>query len=159
MRRTKVIAAASASVAALAVAASASARATFVAGGYVGPVSGSHSFVALVLGAHGGVRAYVSNAHQVAERFAGTAGENGLSATSKHGYRLQLQLAHGRAFGTLRYPSGALHTFTAVPVARPGRLYRIELGPPERRYLGGWIVWDPGETLGHVVRSPSTRAG
>src|SRR5262249_10588051 len=136
----------------------ASARATFVAGSYVGSVRGSHSFVAVVLGAHGSVRAYVSNAHQIAERFAGTVGEGGLSATSKHGYRLPLRFAHRRAFGAVRFPTGAVHTFSAVPVARPGRLYRIELGPPERRYLGGWIVWDPGAALGVVVRSPSTRA-
>jgi hypothetical protein len=82
----KVIAAVAVMIAATAFAASASARTTFVAGGYVGSVSRSHSFV-----------------------------------------------------------------------ARPGRLYRIELGPPERRYLGGWIVCDPGEALGYVDRSPSTR--
>jgi phenylacetate-coenzyme A ligase PaaK-like adenylate-forming protein len=155
--KAKLIAAIAAVVAAAAFVGSASARTTFTAGGYVGSVSGSHSFVALVLGAHGAVRAYVSNAHQVAERFAGTAGERGLSATSKHGYRLQLKLAHGRAFGTVRFPSGEVHAFDAQAVSGPGRLFQIVLGPPERRYLGGWIVWNPGEALGRLVRAPSTR--
>jgi hypothetical protein len=136
---------------------SASARTTFTAGGYVGSVSGANSFLALVLGADGAVRAYVSDAHQVAERFAGTAGQGALSATSKHGYRLHLTLAHGRAFGTVRFPSGAVHAFDARAVSGPGRLFQIVLGPPERRYLGGWIVWNPGEALGRLVRSPSTR--
>jgi phenylacetate-coenzyme A ligase PaaK-like adenylate-forming protein len=155
--KAKLIAAVAAVLAAAAFAGSASARATFTAGGYVGSVSGSHSFVALVLGTHGAVRAYVSNAHEVAERFAGTAGGGGLSATSKDGYRLRLTLAHERAFGTLRFPSGAVHPFSARAVSAPGRLFRIVLGPPDRPYLGGWIVWNPGEALGHLVRSPSTR--
>jgi len=155
--KAKLIAAIAAVVAAAALVGSASARTTFSAGGYVGSVSGSHSFVALVLGTHGAVRAYVSDAHQVAERFAGTAGEGGLSVMSKHGYRLHLTLADGRAFGTVRFPSGAVHAFDARAVSGPGRLFQIVLGPPDERYLGGWIVWNPGEALGRLVRSPSTQ--
>jgi hypothetical protein len=52
-----VIAALAALVAAAAFAGSASARATVAAGGYVGALSGSHSFVALLVGERGGVRA------------------------------------------------------------------------------------------------------
>jgi phenylacetate-coenzyme A ligase PaaK-like adenylate-forming protein len=155
--KAKLIAAVAAVVAAAAFVGSASARTTFSAGDYVGSLRGSHSFLALVLGERGGVRAYVSDAHKVAEWFEGNAGNGGLSATSKHGYRLRLAFAHGRAFGTVRFPSGAVHPFSARSVAGPGRLFRIVLGPPERPYLGGWIVWSPGEALGRVVPSPSTQ--
>jgi phenylacetate-coenzyme A ligase PaaK-like adenylate-forming protein len=155
--KTKLIAAVAAVVAAAAFVGSASARTTFTAGDYVGPLRGSSSFVALLLGERGGMRAYVSDAHKVAEWFEGNAVDGDLSATSKHGYRLRLTLAHGRAFGTVRFPSGAVHPFSARAVSGPGRLFRIVLGPPERPYLGGWIVWDPGEALGHVVPSPLTQ--
>ena len=155
--KAKLIAAVVAVVAAAAFVGSASARTTFTAGDYVGSLRGSSSFVALLLGERGGVRAYVSDAHKVAEWFDGNAGDGGFSATSKHGYRLRLTLAHGRAVGTVRFPSGAVHAFSARAVSGPGRLFRIVLGPPERPYLGGWIVWNPGEALGHVVPSPLTQ--
>jgi hypothetical protein len=155
--KAKVIAAVAAVVAAAAFAGSASARATFTAGDYVGPLRGSSSFVALLLGEHGGVRAYVSDAHSLAEWFEGNTVDGGLSATSKHGYRLRLTLAGGRAFGTVRFPSGAVHPFSARAVSGPGRLFQIVLGPADRPYLGGWIVWNPGEALGRVVPSPLTQ--
>jgi hypothetical protein len=155
--RAKVTAPIAAAIAALAVVSSASARATtYAPGDYVAPLGGSDSFVALLLGAHGGIRAYVSDTHDIAERFAGNADARSFDATSKHGYRLHVTLVNGRASGTVRFPSGARYDFSALPVAKPGSLYRILLGPPERPYLGGWIVWDASEALGHVVASPST---
>jgi len=159
--KTKVIAAlAAVCAAAAAFAASASARTTFVASGYLGTLRGSHAFVAVVLGERGGLRAYVSDSSRVAERFAGQAdGSRELSLSSRHGYRLRVSIAGGRASGTVRFPSGARHVFSAVAVVRPGHLYRIDVTTAGRRLLGGWIVWQPGDALGRVFPSPSTQLG
>jgi hypothetical protein len=157
MTKTHIATAAAALVAAASFAGTASARQLALAGDYVGTVQGSHSFVAVVLGREGGVRAYLSNGHQLAERFAGAAGDGSLDLASQQGYRLRLQLTYGHVHGTIGFPSGARRSFSADAVAAPGGVYRILVGPADRQTLGGWIVWDSGSALGRVVPSPSTQ--
>jgi hypothetical protein len=147
-----------AALAAASFAGSASARQAALAGDYVGQVHGAQSsFVAVALGAHGSVNAYLSNGHQLAERFAGSTADGTLDLASRDGYRLRLTLTYGRASGVVRFPSGTSRSFSAVAVAAPGGIQKILVGPADRPTLGGWIVWDPGSAVGHVVASPSTQ--
>lgn len=157
MNKTLLITAAAA-LAAASFAGSASARELALAGDYVGAVHGSQSsFLAVVLGTHGNVNAYLSNGHRLAERFAGSTADGTAALTSRGGYRLQLTLTYGRASGTVRFPSGASRAFSAVAVAAPGGVEKILVGPPDRQTLGGWIIWNSGSTVGRVVPSPSTQ--
>ena len=157
MNKTSLITVAAA-VAVASFAGSASAREAALAGDYVGAVHGSpSSVVAVALGQHGSVNAYLSNGHQLAERFAGSAGNGTLDLSSRGGYRLQLTLTYGHASGTVRFPSGASRSFSAVAIAAPGGAQRILVGPADRQTLGGWIVWDKGSTVGRIVPSPSTQ--
>ena len=157
MNKTSLITVAAA-LAAAALASSASAREAALAGDYVGTVQGSQSsFVAVALGAHGSVNAYLSNGHRLAERFAGSSTDGTLDLASRGGYRLRLTLSYGRASGTVRFPTGASRSFDAVAVAAPGGIEKILFGPADRQTLGGWIVWDRGSTVGRFVASPSTQ--
>jgi hypothetical protein len=156
MNRTPLISLAAA-LAAASFAGSASAREAALAGDYVGSVHGSpSSFVAVALGVHGSVNAYLSDGQQLAERFAGSNGDGTLDLTSRGGYRLRLTLTYGRASGSVRFPSGASRAFSAVSVAAPGGIEKILVGPADRQTLGGWIVWD-GSTAARFVPSPSTQ--
>jgi hypothetical protein len=157
MNKTSLVTAAAA-LAAASLASSASAREAALAGDYVGQVHGSSSssFVAVVLGTHGSVNAYLSDGHSLAERFAGSTADGRLDVGSRQGYRLRLRLTFGHASGTIRFPSGASRSFDAVAVAAPGGVQKILVGPADRPTLGGWIVWDPGSAVGHVIPSPST---
>jgi hypothetical protein len=158
MNKTSLITAVVAAVAAAPFAGSASARETALAGDYVGQVHGSQSsFVAVVLGTHGNVNAYLSNGHRLAERFAGSTADDTLELASRSGYRLRLTLTYGRASGTVSFPSGASRSFNAAALAAPGGVQRILVGPADRQTLGGWIVWDRGSTVGRIVPSPSTQ--
>jgi hypothetical protein len=157
MNKTSLLTVAAA-LAAASFAGSASAREAALAGDYVGPLHGSSSsFVAVALGAHGSVNAYLSNGHQLAQRFAGSTADGTLDLESRDGYRLRLTLTYGRASGIVRFPSGASSSFSAAAVAAPGGIQRILVGPADRQTLGGWIVWNTGSTVGRIVPSPSTQ--
>jgi len=157
MNKTSLVTAAAA-LAVASFASSASAREAALAGDYVGQVHGSSSsFVAVVLGKHGSVNAYLGDGQRLAERFAGTTADGKLDLGSRNGYRLRLKMTYGRASGTVRFPSGASRPFSAVAVAAPGGVQKILVGPADRPTLGGWIVWDPGSAIGRVIPSPSTQ--
>jgi len=128
--------------------ASPAARAT--PGDYVGTLQGTDAFVAVLVGTHGGVLAYVCDSKRIAEWFKGRAGSgtSGLTLRSKGGYRLQVTVAGGRATGTVSFPAGGSHPFSVVSVKRPFGLYRVEIRDGGKHYLGGWIVLGDGRTRG-----------
>jgi hypothetical protein len=165
-----VIAVAAALSAAL-LASSARARAEAPAGTYLGTLKGTDAFVAVLVGERGGMRAYVYDstsriaswsapASARATRSEARASDaSGLSVTSKEGFQLQATIANSHVSGSVRFPSGARHYFSAAWVNRPGSIYEIEIGRGATRYLGGWIIWRRGRTLGYLVPAPVVRLG
>jgi len=133
---------------------------------FVGTLSGGDAFVAILVGGRGGARVYVYDstrrftswsdpAFGRAVRFeaAGSALTK-LSSTSNDGYRLEAEIGSEYAFGRVRFPSGARHLFAARAVALTDGVYQIEIGRGTRRYLGGWIVWEPGRDIGYLAPAP-----
>ena len=77
-------------------------------------------------------------------------GTSSLTLRTKGGYRLQVAIAGARATGTVAFPAGVSHTFSAVSVKRPFGLYGVEIRDGGKRYLGGWIVLPGGRSRGAV---------
>jgi hypothetical protein len=134
----------------------------------VGTLDGTHAFVAVLLGARGSMRAYVSDStHGIAAFFvpasvhtrheAANAGVGSAGTTSREGVRLEATIARGNVSGSVVLSPGVRHRFRAVRVALPGSFYEIEIGRGVTRYLGGWIVWERGWTLGYLDPAPVVR--
>jgi hypothetical protein len=128
--------------------------------GYVGTVSGTRAFVAVVeRGSR--VTAYVCDSGRIAQWFEGTVSAAGRSKiTSRRGYVLQVTFGHGRATGSLRFPgkAGALHHFTAASDARPAGLRRGSTTVDGKTLVGGWIILPDGRQRGEIL-SGSTDVG
>lgn len=120
--------------------------------GYVGTVSGTHAFVAVVVRGSR-VTAYVCDSRKLAQWFKGTAPARKSTLTSSGGYVLRIAIGHGRATGSLRFPgtAGVVHRFAAARDAKPAGLYRGVKTVAGRRYLGGWIILPDGRQRGEVV--------
>ncbi len=142
----------------------AAARAAAPAGTYVGTLAGTHAFVAVLVGEGGALRAYVYDAtHRIAvwsetarvdTRFTAAAGAGRVDVTSVEGVQLEARIARSSVSGSVVFASGERRVFHAVQVAQPGRFHEIIVGSGATRYLGGWILWAPGRTLGYLVPSP-----
>jgi len=161
----KVVAAAVAAVlVGAALAGGASARAAAPAKAYVGALKGTDAFVAVVVGEKGNARAYVYDSTKRIAAWFQPAASRGvrfeatptrtLGGTSIDGYRLQAAIGDEQVSGSVRFPTGAQHPFTAAAVELTGGAYQIEIGQGVKRYLGGWILWQPGRALGYLVPSP-----
>ena len=134
------------------------------AGTYVGTLAGTHAFVAVLIGEGGALRAYVYDAtHRIAAwteppragmRFTAAAGAGRVEVTSREGARLEARITRSSLSGSVAFASGERHLFHAVEVAPPGRFHEILVGSGATRYLGGWIMWAPGRTLGYLVPAP-----
>ena len=87
-------------------------------------------------------RAACVGTKRIAEWFKGRAqaGQQSLGLSSKGGYRLEVRVGGGRASGSVVFPGGERHAFSAASVKRSAGLYRIEIVDGGRSYLGGWIV-------------------
>ena len=120
--------------------------------GYVGTVSGTHAFVAVVVRGSR-VIAYVCDSRKIAQWFKGTAPARKSTLTSSSGYVLRITIGHGRATGSLRFPgtAGVVHRFAAARDTKPAGLYRGVKTVAGRRYLGGWIILPDGRQRGEVV--------
>lgn len=139
---------------------------------FVGTLSGSDAFVAILVGRRGGVRVYVYDSNKritawsdpafgraVRLEAAGSALTK-LNSASTDGFELAAEIGSDSAFGTMRFQSGVRHLFAAHAVAVTDGVYKIEIGRGVGRYLGGWIVWQPGRNLGYLAPAPIvTNAG
>jgi hypothetical protein len=123
-------------------------------GSYVGEVSGTSAFVAVVVGRKGGVLAYVCDSKRIAEWFQGKVakGRASFALSSRAGYRLEVSVAAGRAGGKVVYPGyyAPSYSFSATAARKPAGLYRGEKRASGKRYLGGWIVLSDGRQRGAV---------
>ncbi len=120
--------------------------------GYVGTVSGTRAFVAVVeRGSR--VTAYVCDSGRIAQWFEGTVSAGRSKITSRGGYVLQVTFGHGRATGSLRFPgkAGALHHFTAASDARPAGLWRGSKTVDGKTFVGGWIILPDGRQRGEIL--------
>jgi len=134
------------------------------AGTYVGTLAGSHAFVAVLLGEGGALRAYVYDAtHRIAAwsepapagiRLTAAAAAARIDLSSTQGARLDATITRNSLSGSVSLGSGQQHTFDAVRVAPPGRFHEILVGTGASQYLGGWIIWAPGHTLGYLDPAP-----
>ncbi len=127
--------------------------------GYVGTVSGTRAFVAVVeRGSR--VTAYVCDSRRIAQWFEGTVSAGRSRITSRGGYVLQVRFRHGAATGSLRFPGkrGALHHFTAASAARPAGLWRGSKTVDGTTFVGGWILLPDGRQRGEIL-SGSTDVG
>ena len=136
------------------VAASPAAGATHAAAdrSFVGGVSGTDAFVAVVVhGSH--VTAYACDSKKIAQWFKGDAHAGSATLTSKSGYVLRMTIGARQVSGLLRVPghNGAVHRVHAVRASKPAGLYRGETRVAGRRYLGGWIIRSDGRQRGEVV--------
>ena len=139
----------------------AASRQAHIAGhaGYVGTVSGTRAFVAVVeRGSR--VTAYVCDSGRIAQWFEGTVSAGRSKITSRGGYVLQVSFGHGPATGSLRFPgkAGALHHFTAASDARPAGLWRGSKTVDGKTFVGGWIILPDGRQRGEIL-SGSTDVG
>lgn len=120
--------------------------------GYVGTVSGTRAFVAVVeRGSR--ITAYVCDSERIAQWFEGTVSAGRSKITSRGGYVLQVRFDHGLATGSLRFPgkAGALHRFTAASDARPAGLWRGSKTVDGKTFLGGWIILPDGRQRGEIL--------
>ncbi len=139
----------------------AASRQAHIAGhtGYVGTVSGTRAFVAVVeRGSR--VTAYVCDSGRIAQWFEGAVSAGRSKITSSGGYVLQVTFGHGRATGSLRFPGkeGALHHFTAASAASPAGLWRGSKTVDGKTIVGGWIILPDGQQRGEIL-SGSTDLG
>jgi hypothetical protein len=139
----------------------AASRQAHIAGhaGYVGTVSGTRAFVAVVeRGSR--VTAYVCDSGRIAQWFEGTVSAGRSKITARGGYVLQVRFGHGPATGSLRFPgkTGALHHFTAASDARPAGLWRGSKTVDGKTFVGGWIILPDGRQRGEIL-SGSTDVG
>jgi hypothetical protein len=120
--------------------------------GYVGTVSGTRAFVAVVVRGSS-VIAYVCDSRKIAQWFKGTARSGRSTLTSTGGYVLHVTIGHGRATGSVRFPgsAGAVHRFAAATAEKPAGLYRGVKTVAGTRYLGGWIILPNGRQRGEVT--------
>ena len=122
------------------------------AAGYVGTVSGTRAFVAVVeRGSR--VTAYVCDSGRIAQWFEGTVSAGRSKITSRGGYVLQVRFGRGPATGSLRFPgkAGALHHFTAASDARPAGLWRGSKTVDGKTFVGGWIILPDGRQRGEIL--------
>jgi hypothetical protein len=122
-------AAATAAIATGIPASGAAARPAGPVGTYVGPLAGTHAFVAVLVGERGALRAYVYDAaHRIAAwsepgragtRLTAAAGASRIDVTSRKGVRLEARIGSGRVSGSVGFASGERHLFHAVQVAPP----------------------------------------
>jgi hypothetical protein len=127
--------------------------------GYVGTVSGTRAFVAVV--EHGSrVTAYVCNSGSIAQWFNGAVSARRSKITSRGGYVLEVRFGDGRATGSLRFPgrAGTLHHFTAGSDVRPAGLWRGSKTVGGKTFVGGWIILPDGRQRGEIL-SGSTDVG
>jgi hypothetical protein len=127
--------------------------------GYVGTVSGTRAFVAVVVrGSH--VVAYVCDSRKIAQWFKGVVHAQKATLISRDGYVLHVTLGQRRATGSLRFPgqTTVVHGFAAGRDAKPSGLWRGTKTVRGRQYLGGWVILRDGRQRGEVV-SGSTDVG
>lgn len=127
--------------------------------GYVGTVSGTRAFVAVVVRGSR-VVAYVCDSRKIAEWFRGAVQAHKATLTSRDGYVLRVTLGQRRATGSLRSPgkAGVVHSFAAGRDTKPSGLWRGTKTVHGRHYVGGWIILRDGRQRGEVV-SGSTDVG
>ena len=121
-------------------------------GGYVGTVSGTRAFVAVVeRGSR--VTAYVCDSGRIAQWFDGTVSAGRSKITSRGGYVLEVRFGNGSATGSVRFPgqAGALHQFTAAGAARPAGLWRGSKTVDGKTFVGGWIILPDGRQRGEIL--------
>lgn len=119
--------------------------------GYVGTVSGTHAFIAIVM-RDSRVIAYVCDSRKIAHWFNGPV-RAGKATLTSGGYVLRITIGLRRTTGSLSLPgtAGVMHGFTAAKDIKPAGLYRGTKTVAGRRYLGGWIVLPDGRQRGEVV--------
>jgi hypothetical protein len=142
-RRVRAFAAlAAAATTAVLFATAAGGSAEAVSGSFVGKVSGSSAFVALVVGQKGAVVGYVCDSKKIAEWFSGRALSGQITLKSSGGYQLAATLSANKTSGAVTFPGpqGARHAFTARLAHRPAGLYRVQKTIKGKHYLGGWII-------------------
>lgn len=98
-----------------------------VAQTFVGKISGSDAFVAVVLGEDGTAGAYVCDGEQIIEWFGVSASGGRVKGTSASGITLDAALDGGRLSGTVKLPDGA-HRFEAggTVADKTGLLRRLQ---------------------------------
>ncbi|PVG80879.1 hypothetical protein DDE18_21085 [Nocardioides gansuensis] len=105
-------------------------------GSFVGEVSGTKAFVAVVATpAQGGkdagaVQVYISDGRGVSEWFSGDLSDGGFVATSDDGdAEAEGQLSAGSATGTVVLPGGKKGSFEATPPSGGAGLYELSVSP------------------------------
>jgi hypothetical protein len=83
----------------------------------------------------------------------------GAGMVSREGVRLEATIARGSVPGGVVLSPGVRRRFDAVRVAPPGSFYEIEIDRGVTRFLGGWIEWERGWTLGYLDPAPVVQLG
>jgi hypothetical protein len=126
-----------------------------VSGTFVGTVSGTDAYVAVVAAKTKGtgkraVLAYVCDSQQLADWFTAKVTGNHATLKARNGDRLTVDLAGGGASGILRLANGTRDRYSAAAGPRPAGLYQAFTTTSGTKYLGGWIALADGTQRGAI---------
>jgi hypothetical protein len=131
---------------------SAPVRAKPVSGSFVGTVSGSDTYVAVVAEkttkTTRRVLAYVCDGKQIAIWFSAKAHSNHIRFPARSGATVTVDLSPRNATGTIRLAYGTTLRFTATPATAKAGLYAAAPTIGRASYLAGWIVLSDGTERG-----------
>ncbi len=127
-------------------------------GSFVGRISDSDAFIAIVANNEGRVLAYLCDSQTIAEWFRGEVAEAGIiDLQTESGAGLWAQFVGEEAWGAVTV-GGETLSFTAerVPEGSEAGLYRAEGTKDGAEYVGGWIVLPSGEQRGALKITDGT---
>jgi hypothetical protein len=119
---------------------------------YVGTVTGSDAYVAVVIGPDGDALAHVTDGAYSVDWVAGVVTGRTASLSNEGGATLEAQLSRRAVTGSFTRPQSPTLTFSAAPAKAPAGLYRAVEDFADGRYVGGWVVLPDGTERGTVRR-------
>jgi hypothetical protein len=121
-------------------------------GTYVGTVTGSDAYVAIVIGRGGAALAHVTDGAYSVDWLDGARAGNSARLSNEGGATIDARFAGSTVTGTFQRPREPALTFTARRGEAPAGLYRAVEDFADGRYVGGWVVLPDGSERATVRR-------
>jgi hypothetical protein len=125
---------------------------TAVTGSFVGAVSESDAYVAVVVGTKGDALAYVTDGAWSVDWLDGRLTGRTAMLSNEGGATLDARFRGDTVTGSFTRPQNPALEFTARRNDAPSGLYRAMQDFPDGRYVGGWVVLPDGTERGAVRR-------
>jgi hypothetical protein len=122
------------------------------AGSFVGTVSGSDAYIAVVVDPDGDALAHVTDGQYSVDWLDGRLRGGTATLTNEGGAILDAKVGRGAVTGSFTRPQTPTLQFSARPSQTPAGLYRATQDFADGRYVGGWVVLADGTMRGTVRR-------